>query len=156
MMSKLFPLDQVQILIDVIFQEMQNATKRLSDKNKENFKLKRDLGNNTLESLKKFLTEYFAYCEKNKYLALQYLMHTMVNDTSKKIRIPFLEEILEGTNQIQQSLAYMRSLILIDDQNYKAWVEKCNDDDGNQNAAGDPYYCQTLCQKIKLDLELER
>lgn len=99
-MSKLFPLDQVQILIDVIFQEMQNATKRLSDKNKENFKLKRDLGNNTLESLKKFLTEYFAYCEKNKYLALQYLMHTMVNDTSKKIRIPFLEEILEGTNQI--------------------------------------------------------
>ena len=29
MMSELFPLDQVQILVDVVFQEMDNATKRI-------------------------------------------------------------------------------------------------------------------------------
>ena len=73
-MSKLFALDQVEILIDVIFQEMQNATKRLSGGKKEdNAKLRKELGNNTLESLKRFLTEYLAYCEKNKYHVLQYL-----------------------------------------------------------------------------------
>jgi len=56
------------------------------------------LGNNTLESLKRFLTEYLAYCEKNRYHVLKYVMDTIVFDTSKKIRTPFLEEILEGTN----------------------------------------------------------
>lgn len=74
-----------------------------------------------MESLKRFLTEYLAYCETNKYNVLQYLTYTMVNDASKKMRIPYLEEILEGTNQIQLSLVYMRKMIEKDNNNLEHW-----------------------------------
>lgn len=56
-------------------------------------------GNKTLEHAKKFLTMYLAYCEKNKFETMRYLMHNIVF-VGKSIRIGFLEEILEETNQL--------------------------------------------------------
>ena len=58
----------------------------------------REMGNRTLEHLKRFMMGYLAYCNKNKYHVLSYLTQMMVNDTSKNLRTPFLEEILEGAN----------------------------------------------------------
>lgn len=150
LIARLFGIDQVKILIDVVFLEIQNAAKRLNgSKREDRFKLKKDLGNNTLESLKKFLTEYLAYCETNKYHVLQYLTYTMANDASKKIRIPYLEEILEGTNQIQLSLAYMRKMIEKDNKNFEHW---CNEDSDSDGMVKDPFYCRSLCYKKKLDM----
>ena len=59
----------------------------------------RQSGNKTLEHTKKFLTKYLAYCEKNKYEVIQYLMHNIVF-VGKSMRIGFLEEVLEETNQL--------------------------------------------------------
>lgn len=105
LMSQLFPLDEVQLLVDVIFQEMDNASKRIHSGNgvsaqeDENINNKmRAFGNSILDNLGKFLTEYLATCKTNKYHVLQYLTSIMVNDTSKKMRTPFLEGVLEGAN----------------------------------------------------------
>lgn len=45
---------------------------------------------------------YLAFCEKNKFETMRYLMHNIVF-VGKSIRIGFLEEILEETNQLQVS-----------------------------------------------------
>ena len=54
-------------------------------------------GNGTLEHTKQFLMTYLAYCPKNKYLVLQYMMKNMIF-MGRNMRQGFLEEILEGTN----------------------------------------------------------
>lgn len=102
LMSQLFPLDEVQLLVDVIFQEMDNASKRIhggsqTSSPEEEHKM-RNFGNSILDNLGKFFTEYLAYCKTNQFHIIQYLTSIMVCDTSKKIRTPFLEGMLEGAN----------------------------------------------------------
>ena len=68
MMSKLFPFDEVQILIDVLFTEMLNAQIRLHGAvgdDEQNLKAK--MGSGALEHTKQFLMYYLAYCQKNKF-----------------------------------------------------------------------------------------
>ena len=100
LMAKLFPLEEVQILIDVLFQEMINAQGRLHGTIRDNDQ--GATGRSTLEHTKQFLAQYLAYCEKNKYEVLQYMMHNVVF-VGKGMRDGFLEEIVEGTNAIQLS-----------------------------------------------------
>ena len=57
------------------------------------------MGSATLEHTKRFLIYYLAYCKRNKFAVMQYLIHNMVF-IDKEMRNGFLEEILEGTNQI--------------------------------------------------------
>ena len=102
-MSKLFPFDEVQILIDVLFTEMLNAQVRLHGVVRDDDQnIKAKMGSGALEHTKQFLMYYLAYCQKNKFQVLQYLMHNMVF-VGKNMRDGFLEEILEGTNQILSS-----------------------------------------------------
>lgn len=65
------------------------------------------MGSGTLEHTKQFLMTYLAYCPKNKYLVLQYIMKNMIF-MGRNMRQGFLEEILEGTNQIQSSEFHLR------------------------------------------------
>ena len=75
----------------------------------------RIFGNSILDNLGKFLTEYLASCNTNKYHVIQYLTSIMVHDTSKKMRTPFLEGVLEGANQIQVSRLYIEQMIEADE-----------------------------------------
>ena len=74
------------------------------------------MGSGTLEHTKQFLMKYLAYCKKNKFQVLQYLMHNMVF-VGKNMREGFLEEILEGTNQIQSSNLHIDMMNRFDAEN---------------------------------------
>ena len=88
--------------------EMFNAQQRLHGIVKEEGASVRVLmGSGTLEHTKQFLMTYLAYCQKNKYLVLQYVMQSMIF-MGRNMRQGFLEEILEGTNQIQCSEMFLR------------------------------------------------
>ena len=58
------------------------------------------MGSGTLEHTKQFLMTYLAYCNRNKFEVLEYIMQSMIFK-GKNMRQGFLQEILEGTNQIQ-------------------------------------------------------
>mmetsp|Transcript_12897 Transcript_12897/g.16565 ORF Transcript_12897/g.16565 Transcript_12897/m.16565 type:complete len:173 (-) Transcript_12897:1388-1906(-) len=151
-MSQLFSLDEVQLLVDVIFQEMDNASKRIhgaaKQEDPEMERKMKDLGNRILESLGKFLTEYLAYCNTNKYHVIQYLTSIMVHDTSKKMRTPFLEGILEGANQIQVSRLYIEKMIKADSAELGT-----DDDDEGPNPNKKKVRTFSLCFKRKVEID---
>lgn len=132
-MAKLFPLDQVQILIDVILQEISSSQQRLRGTVKDNDQMKA-MGNRTLEHTKKFLIKYLVYCQRNKYQVLQYLMHKDIF-VGKRIRYSLLEEILEGSNQIQVSSQYIH-LMCCSDQSEQMKI----DDDPDAILNSEPYF----------------
>ena len=153
LMSNLFSFDEVQLLVDVIFQEMDNAAKHMhgggnASEDPEMALKMRELGNRILESLGKFLTEYLAYCTTNKYHVIQYLTSIMVQDTSKKMRTPFLEGILEGANQIQVSRLYIEQMIKADSE---ALDGDDDDDEGDRNQK--KIRTNSLCFKRKQEIE---
>ena len=156
LMSALFSLDEVQLLVDVIFQEMDNAAKYMhggarQQEDPEQDRKMRALGGRILEMLSKFLTEYLAYCNTNKYHVIQYLTSIMVQDTSKKMRTPFLEGILEGANQIQVSRLYIEQMIRSDAEALAA-----DDDDDGEGPTNNQKKVRTysLCYKRKQEIDV--
>ena len=56
-------------------------------------------GSRFIEYTKSFLSRYLVYCSENKYETMRYLM-SRVCFLQKYMRVSFIEEILEGANQI--------------------------------------------------------
>jgi len=53
-----------------------------------------------IEHTKKFLARYLAHCSDNKYSVNQHIMYNVVIMEKKHMRNSFIDEILEGANQI--------------------------------------------------------
>ena len=67
------------MLIDVLFMEMFNAQQRLHGMvREEDASLRAMMGSGTLEHTKQFLMTYLAYCNRNKFEVLQYIMQSMI------------------------------------------------------------------------------
>ena len=57
-------------------------------------------GDRLIEYSKKFLSQYIAYCSENRYNVNHYLMSGLVLRDQKQLRTSFIEEVLEGANQL--------------------------------------------------------
>ena len=104
----------VKLLIDVVFHEMSLASKhlhtRVSKQKKQAKELEVTAGVRLVEHAKKFLHQYLVHCRANKFNVLRYLV-CAVNFDGKRMRQSFIEEILEGTNQLFLSQIYLRKIL---------------------------------------------
>lgn len=57
-------------------------------------------GDRLVEHTKKFLSRYLAHCSENRYRVNHYMMTSVLLREKKSVRSSFIEEILEGANQI--------------------------------------------------------
>ena len=80
-------------------------------------------GDRMVEHSKKFLSRYIAHCSQNRYSVNHYIMTGVLLRGNKSVRTSFIEEILEGANQLIVSEQLLRQM----DDSYSLSFHHYND-----------------------------
>ena len=79
-----------------------------------------------IEHTKKFLSRYLAHCSDNKYSVNRHIMYNVVIMEKKHMRNSFIDEILEGANQILVAEHLFRKIPIKDLLSYQHSIDVKN------------------------------